>query len=280
MPRVKVTGYIDIPDIAKDPERKAAAYLSTSADKLVVESMSLESNAGNDKDDGRERHPSYGMIRVSRGTNGQRALFGSSILHNNVITIMLYEASVERDLHFDAIMDEGLIAEIEMSQSQFADMITSMNMGGGTPCTIRWLRGKGRAAECPFIDKRMQFEAELSENIEKANEKANKLVKTAQELLSKPKPMTRAEKDGLMNALNRLSMEINSNREFIYSAFNEQMENTVKEAKGEVEAFMQDRILRAAGVKLEESGLHLVDLDRDTGITLPEDAVRKDGGDA
>lgn len=277
MPKVKITGYVDIPDAAHDPERKAAVYLANNAKELIIESMSLEGdNDSKNKDDGRERHPSYGMIRVSRGTNGQRALFGSSILHNNVITIMLYEASVERDLHFDTIMDEGLIAEIELSQSQFADMITSMNMGGGTPCTIRWVRGKGRAGECPFVDKRQQFETELSESIEKANEKANKLVKDVQDLLSKSKPLTKAEKDSLMNAVNKLSVEINSNRGFIYKAFNEQMDATVKEAKGEVEAFMQDKILRAAGIKLEESGLHLVNLDKNTGLEISDNPDDKE----
>ena len=37
-------------------------------------------------------------------------------------------------------------------------------------------------------------------------------------------------------------MQISTNTEFVYKQFNEQMDKTVMEAKGEVEAFCQNKI--------------------------------------
>ena len=42
--------------------------------------------------------------------------------------------------------------------------ITSMNQGSGVPVTIRYIQGE-RIEDCPFVDKRQQFEKEFEENI-------------------------------------------------------------------------------------------------------------------
>lgn len=274
----KVTGYIDVPDNMPDPDRYILANKSKISD-ITSEPAEPGKSFGKKHGD-REYHPSYGTVSISRTSGGEPSLFGSSILHDQKISIRLSTASIERSLHYDTVMPEKLIAEIEMSQSQFADMITSMNIGGGTPCTIRWLRGTGSVEPCPFVDKRRQFEKELSENIDGAGETAQKLIQDAQEMLSRSKPMTKAEKESLLSALSKLSTEIGSNRKFIYASFNEQMDATVKEAKGEVEAFMQGRILRAAGIDIENRGRSPVDMatfEQPAGI---ETDSMKEGSDA
>jgi hypothetical protein len=47
-------------------------------------------------------------------------------------------------------------------------------------------------------------------------------------------------------------METNGNREFIYQQFNEQMDKTTVEAKGEIEAFCQNKINSIANAALVE----------------------------
>lgn len=86
----------------------------------------------------RTSHPSYGTIMFNRSNNRVTPLFGSSIKHNNVITMELRHAEIERGLNRDWVYGKAPIAEIEMSYSQFAEAITSFGCGSGVPCTIRY----------------------------------------------------------------------------------------------------------------------------------------------
>jgi hypothetical protein len=98
-------------------------------------------------DDEFEReHPSYGLVHISRVSSGTSAtrLFGSPLAHHyGTIRISIGSAKWLHGLHHDRYFgsNRGEHVEIEMSAAQFADMITSLNIGGGTPCTIRRLAG-------------------------------------------------------------------------------------------------------------------------------------------
>ena len=86
----------------------------------------------------RTSHPSYGTIMFNRSNSRVTPLFGSSIKHNNVITMELRHAEIERGLNRDWVYGKAPIAEIEMSYSQFAEAITSFGQGTGIPVTIRY----------------------------------------------------------------------------------------------------------------------------------------------
>ena len=77
----------------------------------------------------RTSHPSYGTLAFRRQTGGSTPLFGSSIEHRDTISMTLYHADITRGLHNDSIYGKNPIAKVEMSYSQFAEAITSMNMG-------------------------------------------------------------------------------------------------------------------------------------------------------
>ena len=200
----------------------------------------------------KQTHPSYGMLQFCRTMNAsEKALFGSSIVHKDTIRMYLREGSVERHLNSDFFMGEKLIAEIEMSQSQFAELITSMNMGNGVPVTIKWLRDIGKIEQCPFTDKREEFENELNSNLQKANEQSNTLLEEIAAIFSEKKNLTQKDKNEILTKLAKLKQDINTNRNFIYKQFNEQMDKTVMEAKGEIEAFMQNKLNSIACESLE-----------------------------
>ena len=63
------------------------------------------------------------------------ALFGSSIKHKDTIRLEISHGELERGLNHDWYHANKCIVECEMSQSQFAEAITSMNMGDGVPVT-------------------------------------------------------------------------------------------------------------------------------------------------
>ncbi len=71
-----------------------------------------------------------------------------------------------------------------MSYSQFAEAITSMNMGSGVPVAIRWTEKDGRIPECDFVSKREQFADEFKEQIDKTMNDSQNLIKEVAELFN------------------------------------------------------------------------------------------------
>ena len=65
-------------------------------------------------------------------------------------------------------------------------------------------------------------------------------------------------------------MELNGNREFIYKQFNEQMDKTTLEAKGEIEAFMQNKVNSIASAALVEHRDELLALENPVDAKLEE----------
>ena len=189
----------------------------------------------------KEKHPSYGMISVSRVSgSGETSLFGSSIKHRNTIVLSIGTGMVSRELNTEWYFKDKEIIEVEMSLSQWADLISSMNIGNGNPCTIRW-NGE-RIEECPYDSKRIKFEQELKETMNETNDDLNTAINSVIELLDSKKTVTKKDKEEILIALKSAQQNLNENTPFIYKQFNEQMDKTVQEAKGEVEAFTQNKI--------------------------------------
>jgi hypothetical protein len=202
----------------------------------------------------KESHPSYALLsftRSSRGGSGT-TLFGSSIKHNETIRMEVKPATVERNLNTDWYYSTGRdYIEVEMSYSQFAEAITSMNMGSGIPVTLRYLDGK-QVPDPVFENKRLQFENEVKEKMNVLGNKLSKLTVEAEDILTNKKSLNKGDREVILKQIKNLQQEIRSNIPFIQSMFNEQMDKTVNEAKGEIEAFTQNKIHSLGIEKLED----------------------------
>lgn len=218
----------------------------------------------------RTSHPSYGTLSFGRRTGGSKSLFGSSIEHRDTISMKVYHADITRGLHEDKIYGNKAIVEVEMSYSQFAEAITSLNMGSGVPVTIRWTEKDGKIPPCDFVSKREQFVDEFKEKRKKATREAQQLIKDVEELFNQKKSLTKADKSTILNKLHHLNMDIGCNMDFIASQFNEQMDKTVMEAKGEIESFMQNKINTIANATLVEYKDDLLALENPVDVRLDD----------
>lgn len=190
----------------------------------------------------KKTHESFGLLSFSRITGGNENLFGSSIKHNEKIQIEIKPASVSRHLNRDWYSSNGkTYIQAEMSYSQFAEAISSMNMGEGVPITFSRINGKG--IDRPEIEnKRMQFENEFKKSMENLTERLGKLTETAEDILTNKKTISKGDRDTILNDLKMLHQQVYSNLPFVQSSFNEQMDKTVSEAKGEIEAFTMRKV--------------------------------------
>ena len=189
----------------------------------------------------KEQHPIYAMLSISRSTCGNpQALFGSSILHNHVISLQIAAGNRQRGLSNDWYFRGPVYIEVEMSPAQFAEAITSLNAGSGVPVTLTYLRGE-KIEPCPFESTVKKYENEFRETIENGGHGIKDGIAQAKILLEN-KSVSKADLRKLIESLEKADRSISSGATFIYKQFNERMEKTVSEAKGEIEGFLQSRI--------------------------------------
>src|SRR6185312_8767541 len=116
-----------------------------------------------------EEHESYGVVGFNRVTGNPGSLFGSSINHSNFIRLRISRAAREWHLSTYWYRDREQLIELDLSAAQFADLITSMNVGVGVPCTLRYV-GTDRMAECPSHDQRAKHNDDFTRNAHKITE--------------------------------------------------------------------------------------------------------------
>jgi len=189
-------------------------------------------------------HKSFAMLGITRSScSFSQNLFGSSIQHSHTIKLKISPTKIDRMLNRDWFhANTKPYIEVEMSYSQFAEAITSMNVGDGVPVTLRRLDGK-MIEDCPQFDKRQEFEKEFEKEMQKIGKSLRVLTEQAEALLSEKKPPTKADKETILKGIKMLRQEIESNVPFIQSSFNEQMDKTVLEAKGEFEGFVMHKVI-------------------------------------
>jgi len=139
------------------------------------------------------------------------------------------------------------IVEVYISAAQFADMITSMNMGEGVPCTIKSVEGR-RLEDPPDLETeaekvQVDFKGGLQDLV-------GELVQAQQEIetILEKKSVNKADRAAIQAKFNRVLMQVRSNVPFVLESFQEATEKVVTQAKAEVEAFTTTRIM-AAGIK-------------------------------
>ena len=206
------------------------------------------------------RHPAYGTIGFARRTGSRgEALFGSSIEHRDTIAVTLRTGIVTRGLNTDWFTGENEIIEVEMSYSQFADAITSLNMGSGIPCTIRQMKGVGRLPDPEFQNKRDQYTQELKTQLNASSAEAKELYKNISEILTTKQSITKKDREEILKSLSRIVNGFDSHTEFSFKQYQEQLTRTIHEAKCEVEAFTQNKLLQIAQCAIVE---HREELER------------------
>lgn len=222
-----------------------------------------------------DKHESYGVLQLSRCQRPATALFGSTIKHENTIRLKVSAAETQRQYNSDYIFSShsprDTYVEVEMSYTQFAEAITSLNQGVGVPVTVRYANGR-EMAPCPFISKDEQFRSEFKSDLSELAVTADSAVSFAKELFSSKKPLTKTEKEELLSMLARVSQTVKSNIPFVRERFVEQMDKTVAEAKGNFEGFIQNRMNEIANAAIAQS-LTAINGGGDASVLLGLDSV-------
>jgi len=201
-----------------------------------------------------EKHESYGMVGINRSQSSGTYLFGSIATHHSFITLTIKHAERSRHLAQDWYHADSLpIVEIELSHSQFAELITSPGIGDGVPCTIRGLGGELLEA-CPPPE---NVETKYSEDLKKTTkETVGQLRQLVQQLeqasLPGEKSLNKTEQKALLSNLKSALQSVVDSIPFIETQFNEHMEETRDKMVGELEAVATHMLLNLGKEALAE----------------------------
>lgn len=193
-------------------------------------------------------HPSYGMVGFNRWQGGGGKLFGSAVVTHQGISLTIKRASRHHHLNQDWYMGEQELIRVEMTEAQFAQLITSFGQGDGVPCTLNWIAGEGSIK----AESNIQSEAELIHTRFKEEAKviADRLKASTQAIkdIANNSKMSMKDKKAIADAADAFTNQAQSHMPFLLSQLHEAADKIVTQAKTEVAAFT-DRLLKAAGLE-------------------------------
>jgi len=187
------------------------------------------------------QHESFGQIQFNRSNGNDTKFYGSELPQDHYITMEVHQSEINRDLTRDLYFNRDLILRIRLSSGQFAEMLTSMNCGGGVPCTIENI-GDKRVAELPLQESRKEFvHRKFEDRMKMFADTIRERQRLAKDLVKK-KALSKNDMQELQRHLEWLTGEIERNIPFFAKCFQETMDEVVFEAKTEVENAIQHKI--------------------------------------
>jgi hypothetical protein len=201
----------------------------------------------------REAHESFGIVSISR-VNGRSHLFGSAIEdHHSFFRLTISQCQVEHSVGENRYFDSRELISVDLSAAQFAQLITSMNVGSGVPCTIRrvlmnQISDVPRATKTESENVQDGFARTLSGLVDYL--KASR--KEAGEILNGSKPVNQKERARLLDVFDRMVREVDMNFPFAAKTFVEATERVKVTAKAEIEATMMLFLQRLGAESLRE----------------------------
>lgn len=203
-----------------------------------------------------ETHESYGVVQFSRVSGGGHRLFGSTTPATHFFTLVIRRGRRHLSAHDESFMYDHRyqpIVEVQLSAAQFAELITTMNVGCGVPCTITDVMGV-RMSPVPRAPAALEHMYEDFRN--RTQDFVAKLEGSKAELasvLAKPN-LNKADKQQINDLMNKVLMEVKHNMPFVLQTFSEHAEKVVQRGKTEVESFIQLALTKAGIKAIEANG--------------------------
>jgi hypothetical protein len=194
----------------------------------------------------RKTHPAYGTLRFSRVQGDCGKLFGSEINHMGYIEMTLQQAEEVRGLSHSWYHGHGrALCSVKMSAAQFAEIITSMNIGSGVPVTIDYLddavgQRPGIADDSTLHD---TIKRKIKAKTEKVVDSASDLEKQLGAMLADSK-LPKTKQEALRALAATITRELGANMPFVLDQYQESAEKVAAKAKAELDAYTTSVIHR------------------------------------
>lgn len=218
------------------------------AEQAPLETKITEgANAG----DVKREHPAFGMIGASRWVGGGHQLFGSPIRHRSGVTITIKQACEQGDEYTWRSFAGAMVAEVHLSEAQWASFVTAMNIGDGIPCTLSYYR-EGEMTRVPAIVDIHPIERQKNMIKQKAEKDLALLLEFAAKfkaLLESPGTPSKTALRELYNKYILHAVEYAPGAyQFQADQVSTHLEKTVVAARSEIEGYILNQALRFPGI--------------------------------
>jgi hypothetical protein len=204
-----------------------------------------------------ERHESFGLVRIARNQCGgsKHRLFGSHLdSHSSTFTLTVersarYHSELAYDrFHADHDAKTTEIVEIEMNSAQFVELMTSLNMGAGIPCTLRRVSG----VRMENVPDEHRTEAQLiAENFSRDMKDVAASVKpltTKIATLMGKASLGKSDRQEVLSLVGMIVRKFDDHAPFVMKQFIASTRSMITSGKAEVEAYANS-VIYAAGLE-------------------------------
>jgi len=185
-------------------------------------------------------HPAFSQISASR-VSGVTVLYGSDFHHHNYVSLQIVPSELHRSLSNDRAHGRNVpYIEVNLSEAQWASFVSSMNVGSGTQCTLRYKDGAMVPGLPDPASRTEQFAGEASKTMDRANTELRELAEAIQ-----TSGLSAKKQSELLKKVQAATSAIGSSVGFVADQFAEHMDATTEKAKIEINAYATHTINRA-----------------------------------
>ena len=200
-----------------------------------------------------ETHPSYGNIVITRFSGGSSNFYGSAITHNHGISIKITPSKkISSDYNEWYYSSNNPIIEVVLSPSQFAEAITSIGIGEGTPCTIKSVKGEYLPV-CPERNLEQEANDKLKNQMTEFASKYEKSFSEIRDMLDNKKTILKGDRKKIMGFLNSFMQDLEHNLPFLHECMIEAYDKAAMSAKADIEAFYNMAVHKLGINAIEET---------------------------
>lgn len=198
----------------------------------------------------KERHPSYVKVGFSRTeSNRGETFYGSDIKANSYITLRIHTAERLVDGYSEHHCIDKLLVELRLSPTQFAELLTTLNVGEGVPGTLTYINPVdlpiGQRIEPPPANQKLDL---IQNHIAAFGDSVlNNRIVAMEEAIEAVK-MPQSAKLRLKNLLGGIKAELTSNLPYYVEIAQRQINKTLSDAKGIIDSFYTGMCVRL-GIK-------------------------------
>lgn len=204
-----------------------------------------------------ERHESYGQISFSRiNATPPINLYGSNIKHGSIISLTIRRSAKNHNLYNDTYYGDEEIIDVYMSPAQFAELLTSLNVGSGVPCTIQHIFYH-RMSGCPEENQRKVNKQEFEETCKEIVHKSQSLIAEVTHMFESKKNINKTDRKDIIGNLQHICNIFTSRIPFIKEQYDEAMEKTETEVKAAVDNFVTHALVSIGAKALKNKLIEL-----------------------
>jgi hypothetical protein len=187
-----------------------------------------------------EKQESWALVSAHRITGGDTLnMFGNSVDFPTTMRISVQEAIVKHDLGRTWYHNGKTLLEFDLTPHQWAEFITSTNIGTGTPCTLRQIEGRSISRPTTKKSEYKKIKEEMNQKFSDTTAKLRTYRAQIREVLSK-KSLNKEDRAALANQLEIGLRLIEETMPFMAEAMRESAVKVAEETKRNMDAFVQD----------------------------------------